>query len=74
MLVSQERAGITFAVIKLYQRMSDPSQHSFSKLKRLEFGNMSSEVTIFSDSDWAGDKENEESVVRGSRARGTTPL
>ena len=39
-----------------------------------EFGDMSSEVTVFSDSDWAGDKEDEEIVKRGSRARGTTPF
>ena len=31
----QDRADITFAVNELCQRMSDPSQHSFSKLKRL---------------------------------------
>ena len=62
-------------------------QHSFSILKRLvrylkgerqwvqvfEVGDMSSEVTVFSDSDWAGEKETREIVKRGSRARGTTP-
>ena len=63
----------TFAVNELCWRMSDPSQPSFTKLKQLvqyfkgererqwiqvfEFGNMSSEVTVVSDSDWAGDKE-----------------
>ena len=31
----QDRADITFAVDELCQRMSDPSQHSLSKLKRL---------------------------------------
>ena len=61
----------TFTVNELSQRMSDPAQHHFSKLKRLvrclngerdawiqvyEFGDMR-EVTVFSDSDWAGDKE-----------------
>ena len=39
-----------------------------------EFGDMRSEVTVFSDSDLAGDKRNEEIVKRGSRARGTTPF
>ena len=76
---SQDRADITFAVNELCQRMSDPSQHSFSKLKRLvrylkgerqwiqvfEFGDMSSEVTVFSDSDWAGDKETRKSSSAG---------
>ena len=74
---SQDRAGLTFAVNELCQRMSDPSQHSFSKLKRLvryfkaerqwiqvfDFGNMSSEVTVFSD--WAGDEETRQSSSAG---------
>ena len=30
-----DRADITFAVNELRQKMSDPSQHSFTKLKRL---------------------------------------
>ena len=67
--------------------MSVPSQHSFTKLKRLvlylkeerqwsqvfEFWNMSSEVTVFSDSDWTGDKETWKLSSAGSRARRTTP-
>ena len=62
----QDRADITFVVNDLCQRMSDPSQRSFNKVKRLarylkgerqwiqvfELGNMSSEVTFFSDSGW----------------------
>ena len=32
---SQDRADVTFAVKELCQRMADPSQHSFTKLKRL---------------------------------------
>ena len=51
LFLSQDRADITFAVNELCQRMSDPSQHSFTKMKRLvryfkgerqvfEFGNM----------------------------------
>ena len=35
LFLSQDRADITFAVNELCQRMSDLSQHSFSKLKRL---------------------------------------
>ena len=75
LFLSQDRADRTFAVKELCQRMSDPSQHSFSKLKPLvrylkgerrrvqvfEFGNVSSEVTVFSDSDGAGDKERRKS-------------
>ena len=55
--------------------MSDPSQHSFTKLKQLvrylkgqrqwiqvfKLGDMSSEATVFSDSGWAGDKETRKS-------------
>ena len=62
------------------QLMSDPSQHSCSKLKRTSrylkrgrqwiqvfaFGDMSSEVTVFfSDSDWAGDRETRKSSSAG---------
>ena len=35
---------------------------------------MSSEVTVFSYSDWAGVKETRKSVKREGRARGTTPF
>ena len=66
----------------LCQRMSDPSQHSFTKLKRLvrylkgeglwiqvfEFGNMSSRLRL------GRGQRNEEIVKRGGRARGTTPF
>ena len=34
LFLGQDRADITFAVNELCQRMSVPSQHSFSKLKR----------------------------------------
>ena len=68
---SQDKADITFAVNELCQKMSDPTQRSFAELKRLvrylkgerqwiqvfKFGDMSSEVKVFSGSDWAGDKE-----------------
>ena len=67
---SEDRADITLVVNELCQRVSDPSQHSFSNLSDLfgwkgqrkwiqvlEFGDMSSEVTVFSDLDWAQNKE-----------------
>ena len=76
---SQDRADSTFAVNELCQRMPHPSQHRFTKLRRLvrnlkgerqwiqvfAFGNMSSEVTVFSDSDWPGDKETRNSSSAG---------
>ena len=71
LFLSQNKADITSAVNELCQKMPHPSHHSFSKLKRLvwylkgqrqwiqvfEFGDMSLEVTVFSDSDWARDKK-----------------
>ena len=77
--LSQDRADITFSVNELCQKMSDPTQHSFAKLKRLvrcfkgerqrvqvfKFGDESSEVTVFSDSDWAGDKATRKSSSAG---------
>ena len=83
---SQCKTDVTSAANELCQSMLDPSQHSFFALKRLvrymkgerqwikdfEFGDMSSEVTVFSDSDWAGEQETRKFVERGSRARGTT--
>ena len=79
LFVSQDRADITFVVNELCQRMSVPSQDTFTKLERLvryfkgerqwiqlfAFGNMSSEVTVSSDSDWAGDKETRKSSSAG---------
>ena len=70
---------VTFVVNELCQKMSDLTQHSFAKLKRLvwywkgerqwiqvfNFGEMSTEVTVFSDSDWAGDKETRKSSSAG---------
>ena len=67
----QDRADTKFAVNELCQRMSDLALQSFTKLKRLvrylkgerqwiqlfELGNMSSWVTVFFDSHWAGEKE-----------------
>ena len=85
---SQDTADTTIAVNELRQQMSDPSQHRFFQIKAtrsvlegrerqwmqvFEFGDMSSEVTVFSGSDWAGDKETRKSSSAGGRARGTTP-
>ena len=75
LFLSQDRADKTFAVNGLCQGMPGLSQHSFSKLKRVvrylkgerqwiqvfEFGDTSSEVTVFSYSDWAGVKETRKS-------------
>ena len=60
LFLSQDRADITFAVNELCQRMSDPTQHNFAKMKQLvrylegemqwiqvfKFGDMVSEVTV----------------------------
>ena len=66
LFLSQDRTDMTFAVNELCQRMSDSlqlfqieatcsvSEGRESGSKFLEFGDMSSEVTVFSDSDWAG--------------------
>ena len=87
LFLSQDRADITFAVNELCQRMSDPSQHSSTKLKRLvrflKGEAMDPSVRIrehgFSGDSflrtWLGWRErNEEIVKHGSRARRTTPL
>ena len=79
LFLGQDRADKTFAVNELCQKMSDPSQHSFAKLNPLvrylkgrrqwipvfKFGDMSSEVTVFYDSEWAGDKETRNSSSAG---------
>ena len=85
--LSQDRADITFAVNELCQRMSDPSQHSFSKLKRLgrylkgERETMDPSFRIrghelrsasFSELRLGLRQRNEVIVKRGGRARGTT--
>ena len=79
LFLSQDRADMTFAVNELCQKMSDPTQHSFAKLKRLvrnlkgetplvqvfNFGDMCSEVTVFSDSERACDKQTKKSSSAG---------
>ena len=80
LFLSQDRAVMTFAVNELCQRLTDCLQHSFSRLKRLvrylkgvrqwiqvfELGDMSAEVTVFSDSGLAGDKETRKSSSAGA--------
>ena len=61
---SVKKEQTTFAVIELCQRMSDPSQHIFSKLKRL-VPYLKEEVAVFSDSDRDGDKETMKSSSEG---------
>ena len=79
LFLSQDRADRTFSVNELCQKMSDPPQHSIAKIETtrsvlegreamdpgVQFGDVSSEVTNFSDSDWAGDKETRKSSSAG---------
>ena len=76
LFLSQDRTDITFAVNELCRKMSDPTQHSFAKFVRylkgerqwiqvFKFGDMSSEVTVFSDSDCADEKETRTSSSAG---------
>ena len=76
---SQDRAGITFIVNKLCQRMSTPTQQSLAKLKRLvkclkrerqwgqrvSCGRVVQKGTTVSDSDCAGCKETRRSSSAG---------
>ena len=71
LFLSQDRADISFIVNELCQKMSSPNQRSLAQLKRLarylkrerqwgqvfEYGKMAEELTLFTDSDWAGCKE-----------------
>ena len=77
--LSQDRAEITFIVNELCQKMSSPTQQSLAKLKRLvrylkrerQWGQMFKywkpfeELTVFTDSDWAGCKETRTSSSAG---------
>ena len=79
LFLSQDRADITFIVNELCQRMSNPTQQSLAKLKRLtrylkrerqwgqvfKYGKTIEEVTIFTDADWAGCKETRRSSSTG---------
>ena len=79
LFLSQERTDTTFIVNDLCQRMSNPTQQSLVKLKRLarylkrerqwrqvfKYGKTVEEVTTFTDSDWAGCKETRKSSSAG---------
>ena len=66
LFLSQDRADITFIVNELCQKMSNPTQQSLAKLKRLtrylkrerqwgqvfKDGKIVEEVTMFTDADW----------------------
>ena len=79
LFLSQDRADITFIVNELCQKMSNPNQQSLARLKRLarylkrerqweqvfEYGAMTKDLTVFTDSDWAGCKETRKSSSAG---------
>ena len=79
LFLSQDRADITFIVNELCQKMSKPNQQSLARLKRLarylkrerqcrqvfEYGAMTQDLTVFTDSDWAGCKETRKSSSAG---------
>ena len=74
-LFSQDSVDITFIVNELCHKMSNPNQQSVAKLRRLarylkrgrqwrqvlEYGVLAEELTVFTDSDWAGCKETRKS-------------
>ena len=77
LFLSQDRADITFNVNELCQKMSNPNQQSLARkrlaryLKRerqwgqlIEYGVLTDELTVFTDSDWAGCKETRTVVKR----------
>ena len=79
LFLSQDRADKTFIVNELCQKMSNPNQQSLGRLKRLarylkrerqwgqvfEHGAMTKDLTVFTDSDWAGCKETRKSSSAG---------
>ena len=83
LVLSQDRADITFFANDLCQKMSSPTKKSLAKLKRLarylkrekqwgqvfKYGKTVEEVTTFADSDWAGCKE-----IRKSSSAGVVML
>ena len=88
LFLSQDRADITFIVNELCQTMSNPTQQSLAKLKRLtiylkremqwghlyNYGKIVEEVTMFTDSDWAGCKETRKSSSAGVMMLGAHAL
>ena len=79
LFLSQDRADITFIENELCQTMSNPTQLSLAKLKRLtrylkrerqwgqvfKYEKAVEEITMFTDSDWAGCKETRKSSSAG---------
>ena len=79
LFLRQDRADITFIVNELCQKMSSPNQQSLVKLKRLarylkrerqwgqvfEYGVLAEELTVLTDSDWAGCHETRKSSSAG---------
>ena len=66
MFLSQDGADITFAVNELCQRMSVGTRRQRDKwIQVFELRDVSSEVTVFFDLDWAGDKETRKSSSAG---------
>ena len=79
LFLCQDRADTTFIVNDLCQKMSNPNQQSLARLKRLarylksqrqweqvfEYGKMAEELTVFTDSNWAGCKETRKSSSAG---------
>ena len=90
LFLSQDRAHKTFTVNELCQKMSDPTQTQLRQIETtrsvlegrerqciqvFKFGDMSSEVTVFSDSYWARVKGTRKSSSAGvALVGGTTPL
>ena len=88
LFLSQDRADITFIVNELCQTMSSPTQQSLAKLKRLtrylkrerqwgqvfKNGKPIEEITVFTDSDWAGCKQTRKSSSAGIVMLGETRL
>ena len=88
LFLSQDRADVTFIVNELCQTMSNPTQQSLAKLKRLtrylererqwgqefKYGKAAEEVTMFTDSDWAGCKETRKSSSAGVVVLGENAL
>ena len=88
LFLSQDRADITFIVNELCQTMSSPTQQSLAKLKRLarylkrerqwgqvfQYEKTVEEVTMCTDSDWAGCKETRKSSSAGVAMTGSHAL
>ena len=88
LFLSQDRADITFIVNELCQKMSNSTQQCVAKLKRLtrylkrerqwgqifKYEKTGEEVTMFTDSDWAGCKETRKSSSAGVVMSGTHAL